>query len=113
MRGSDAIAKPLTLAFVSSAYNEKENLEELQREFRDPFDLHFCMLMADNGSEAGSLAVAEDLRQLDPELAVLANRQNDDAADGWLPAPRLVPQAGRWPLRACAKGAAAPSSALG
>lgn len=77
----------LTLAFVSSAFNEVENLEELHRrcravhaqleqEFHDRFDLRFCMLVADNGSQDGTLTVLENLQRRDPELQVLANRMN-------------------------------------
>lgn len=77
----------LTLAFVSSAFNEEENLEELHRrcravhaqleqEFHDRFDLRFRMLVADNGSEDGTLTVLEELRRRDPALEVLVHRRN-------------------------------------
>ena len=77
----------LTLAFISSAFNEEENLEELHRrcravhaelekEFLDRFELRFKMLVADNGSEDGSLAVLEGLRKRDPALEVLVHRRN-------------------------------------
>ncbi len=77
----------VTLAFVSSAYNEAENLEELhrrsrnvhselQQEFSDRFDLRFHMLIADNGSTDHSLTVLEDLICRDPSLEVLAHKMN-------------------------------------
>jgi glycosyltransferase involved in cell wall biosynthesis len=79
--------EPLTLAFVSSAFNEAENLEELhrrcravhaelEREFRGLFELRFRMLVADNGSVDGTLKVLEELRERDQALMVLANRMN-------------------------------------
>lgn len=85
--GCEAMAQQLTLAFVSSAFNESENLEELhrrcravhaqlEREFQDRFTLRFRMLVADNGSEDGTLAVLEELIRDDPALTVLAHRMN-------------------------------------
>lgn len=79
--------KQLSLAFVSSAFNEEENLEELhrrcravhanlEREFGDRFDLGFAMLVADNGSEDGSLALLEELNRKDRAVVALANRMN-------------------------------------
>jgi dolichol-phosphate mannosyltransferase len=79
--------EPLTLAFVSSAFNEEDNLEELHRrcravhaelegEFQDRFDLRFRMLVADNGSEDGSVAVLESLSRRDPAVLALLNRMN-------------------------------------
>ena len=78
---------PLKLAFVSSAFNEEQNLEELHRrcrtvhaqlprEFADRCDLRFCMLMVDKGSEDGSLAVLEKLIQQDPAVVVLVHHMN-------------------------------------
>lgn len=79
--------EPLTLAFVSSAFNEAENLEELyqrcravhaelQREFANRFALRFSFVVADNGSSDDSLAVLEDLSRRDPSVFSLANRKN-------------------------------------
>ncbi len=79
--------RQLTLAFVSSAFNEEENLEELhrrcravhavlERESADRFALQFCFVVADNGSEDRSLAVLEDLGRRDPAVVALANRMN-------------------------------------
>jgi len=77
----------LTLAFVSSAFNEEENLDELhrrcravhavlEREFADRVVLQFSFVVADNGSEDRSLAVLEDLWRRDPAVVALANRMN-------------------------------------
>ena len=77
--------EPLTLAFVSSAFNEAENLEELhqrcravhaelQHEFASRVELRFCFVVADNGSEDDSLAVLKELSQRDPSVISLANR---------------------------------------
>lgn len=79
--------KKLTLAFVSSAFNEEENLEELHRrcravhdelalEFNDRFKLRFNMIVADNGSVDDSLAVLEELISRDGSVVALANRMN-------------------------------------
>ena len=76
-----------TLAFVSSAFNEVENLEELhrrcravhselQQEFSDHIDLQFRMLIADNGSEDTSLILLEELVRSDPAVEVLVNSIN-------------------------------------
>jgi len=101
--------EPLKLAFVSSAFNEEENLEELYRrcravhaqlarEFADRCDLRFCMLVADNGSEDGSLAVLEKLIQQDPAVVVLANRMNYGAEAS---AGNLIDQARAYDLVVC------------
>lgn len=85
--GDNAMTPSLTLAFVSSAYNEAENLEELhrrcrdvhqqlEREFASRVALVFRFLVADNGSSDDSLAVLERLRRQDPAVVVLANRMN-------------------------------------
>lgn len=97
---------PLTLAFVSSAFNEEENLEELhrrcravheelRRDYSDRFDLRFRMLLADNGSEDGTLAVLEDLNRKDPAVAVLAHRMNYGAEAS---AGNLIDQAREYDL---------------
>jgi hypothetical protein len=86
VRGA-TMAKPLTLAFVSSAFNEAENLEELhrrcrevhealQREFADRILLEFRLLVADNASNDGSQTVLEELIHRDPAVEALANRMN-------------------------------------
>lgn len=103
------IPPSLSLAFVSSAFNEEENLEELHRrcravhaqlarEFANRFDLRFGMLVADNGSEDGSLAVLEKLIQQDPAVVVLANRMNygTEASGG-----NLMDQARAYDLVVC------------
>ena len=79
--------KPLTLAFVSSAFNEAENLEELYRrcravheelrqEFADRVDLRFRFVVADNCSSDASLEILEELSRRDPDAKILANRAN-------------------------------------
>lgn len=76
-----------TLAFVSSAYNEAENLvelhrrcreahAELQREFAEWIELDFRFVVADNGSSDGSLSVLEQLSRRDSAVVALANRRN-------------------------------------
>ena len=79
--------KQLTLAFVSSAFNEAENLEELhrrcraahaqlQQEFDHRIQLDFRFVVADNGSTDSSLAVLERISRQDPTVLPLANRMN-------------------------------------
>ena len=79
--------KQLTLAFVSSAFNEAENLEELhrrcraahaqlQQELEHRIQLDFRFVVADNGSTDSSLAVLEELCGRDPSVMALANREN-------------------------------------
>ena len=81
------MSEPLTLAFVSSAFNEAENLEELhrrcraahaelRREFADRLVLDFLFVVADNGSGDASLAVLEALSRSDPAVRPLANLAN-------------------------------------
>ena len=93
--------KEISIAFVSSAFNEEENIEELHRrcravheelaqEFSDRFDLRFNMLLADNGSDDGSLAVLEELIIRDPAVMALANRRNYGAEGS---AANLIEQA--------------------
>ena len=76
-----------TLAFVSSAYNEAENLvelhrrcreahAELKREFAEWIELDFRFVVADNGSTDGSLSVLEQLGRQDSAVIALANRRN-------------------------------------
>jgi dolichol-phosphate mannosyltransferase len=76
-----------TLAFVSSAFNEADNLPELyhrcrhafdglKREFANQTSLEFCFLVADNGSTDNSLEVLKKLRNIDPAVVVLANQMN-------------------------------------
>jgi glycosyltransferase involved in cell wall biosynthesis len=79
--------KRVSLAFVSSAFNEEENLEELhrrcravhaelQREFDGHFDLRFNMVIADNGSTDGTLRVLKRLQRRDCAVVALANQTN-------------------------------------
>lgn len=79
--------EPLTLAFVSSAFNEAENLEELhrrcrqahaelRREFAERVPLEFLFVVADNGSRDASLEVLQGLSRQDPAVQPLANRAN-------------------------------------
>jgi hypothetical protein len=79
--------EPLTLAFVSSAFNEAENLEELhrrcrqvhaelRREFAELFRLDFLFVVADNGSSDASLEVLQELSRHDPAVQPLANWAN-------------------------------------
>ncbi len=76
-----------TLAFVSSAFNEADNLvelyqrcrlafEELQREFEGQTCLEFRFIVSDNRSTDNSLEVLKELRSSDPAVVVLANRMN-------------------------------------
>jgi glycosyltransferase involved in cell wall biosynthesis len=76
-----------TLAFVSTAFNEAGNLVELHRRCRavhadlqraiaSDGTLHFRMVVADNASKDGSLAVLQALCQKDPDILVLANQTN-------------------------------------
>jgi len=76
-----------TLAFVSSAYNEAENLvelhrrcreahAELKREFAEWIELDFRFVVADNGSTDGSLSVLEQLGRRNSAVIALANRRN-------------------------------------
>ena len=77
----------LTLAFVSSAYNEADNLEELhrrcraahaqlQQEFSEQLNLGFRLVVADNCSVDSSLKVLEGLSRQDPDVKPLANKAN-------------------------------------
>lgn len=81
------MSEPLTLAFVSSAFNEAENLEELHRrcravheelreEFADQVELQFRFVVADNGSTDSSLTVLKTLQCRDSAVVILANRLN-------------------------------------
>jgi len=75
------------LAFVSSAYNEAENLEELhrrcrdahtvlQQEFAGKISLGFRFVVADNGSSDRSVAVLENISRLDGSVVALVNKAN-------------------------------------
>lgn len=77
----------ISLAFISSAFNEAENLEELylrcrlvfdklQLEYVDHAPLEFRFMIADNGSDDDSLAVLEDLSRRDQAVVAFANRIN-------------------------------------
>ncbi len=77
----------LTMAFVSSAYNEAENLEELHRRCREAFtilqhevahqtQLKFRLIVADNSSTDQTLAVLNAIRHQDMDVVALANQSN-------------------------------------
>jgi hypothetical protein len=77
----------LTMAFVSSAYNEAENLEELHRRCRAAFaelqhvfanqwQLNFRFVVEDNRSTDHSLAVLSALSRHDQDVVALANQSN-------------------------------------
>ena len=96
----------ISLAFISPAFNEAQNLEELylrcrlvfdklQREYADRAPLEFRFMVADNGSDDDSLAVLEDLNRRDPAVVALANRINYgvEASTG-----NLIEQAGGFDL---------------
>jgi hypothetical protein len=79
--------KSQTLAFVSSAFNEADNLvelyrrcreayEELKREFEGVVELDFRFVVADNGSSDGSLLILNQLCREDPAVVALANHRN-------------------------------------
>jgi glycosyltransferase involved in cell wall biosynthesis len=81
------MSKPITLTFVSSAFNEAANLEELhqrcraahaklQQEFWKREEIQFSFVVADNGSRDGSLGVLEELCNRDPAVVALANQGN-------------------------------------
>lgn len=81
------MSEQLTLAFVSTAFNESENLEELYRrcraahaelssEFGNNVELNFRFVVADNGSSDTTLAVLQGLSLRDPDVTPLANRSN-------------------------------------
>ena len=76
--------KQLSLAFVSSAFNEAENQEELHRrcraahaqlpqEFDHRIKFDFRFVVADNGSTDFSLAVLEELASSDASVMDHAN----------------------------------------
>jgi glycosyltransferase involved in cell wall biosynthesis len=77
----------ISLAFVTSAYNESKNLEELyhrllnsfvllREEFLAIIDLSFRFVVADNCSQDNSLKVLEGLASNHREVTVLVNRAN-------------------------------------
>lgn len=79
--------KKISLGFVSSAYNEADNLAELygrcaavykdlREEFEGKIDLRFRFIVADNGSSDYSLRVLKQLSANDPRVQPLANRTN-------------------------------------
>jgi glycosyltransferase involved in cell wall biosynthesis len=94
----------LTLAFVSSAYNEAENLEELYYRCRDihyriqqeldmgtrNIDLRFSFVVADNCSTDSSLVVLEKLYSQDAEITVIANQANYGAENSCVNAMKQV-----------------------
>lgn len=81
-----------SLAFISSAFNEAKNLEELylrcrlaydkvQQEYAGRASLDFHFIVADNGSDDDSLAVLEDLGRRDPSVVPMANKMNYGVED--------------------------------
>ena len=77
----------MVLAFVSSAYNEADNIEELYQRCRLVFEalqcelskdvsLEFRFIVADNGSTDSTLEVLANLGRKDPAVVVLANNMN-------------------------------------
>jgi glycosyltransferase involved in cell wall biosynthesis len=79
--------EPLTIAFVSSAFNEEDNLIEFHRRCRDSFELlkseyenriplKFKLFIADNGSEDNTLSILREIFKDDSEVVVLANQRN-------------------------------------
>ena len=78
-----------TLAYVTSAYNETLNLEELHRRCRLAWqslakemksetgeELGFRMVVADNHSSDDSLATLQRIIASDPEVIGIANAAN-------------------------------------
>lgn len=76
-----------TLAFVSIAYNEADNIQELyqrcrivfealQHEYAENIFLEFRFLVADNCSTDNTLEVLTELGRKDPAVVVLANQMN-------------------------------------
>lgn len=79
--------RQITLAFVSSAFNEAENLEELYWRCRRAYEqlekessgqlvLKFRLVVADNCSVDSSISVLEELCRKDDRVEVFANRMN-------------------------------------
>lgn len=79
--------KRLTLAFVSSAFGEAENLEELYRRCRAAYEeleqeisgrieLEFRFMVADNSSIDNSLEVLDKLSRQDRSVMAFANHLN-------------------------------------
>ena len=77
----------ISLAFVSSAYNEENNLGLLYQECRrahnrigcecsQMVEVGFRLIVADNASEDNSIAVMQRLCQEDPAVTLLANYKN-------------------------------------
>jgi len=79
----------LTLAYVTSAYNETLNLEELHRRCRLAWqslakemksetgqELGFRMVIADNHSSDDTLATIKNIIASDPNVSGLANAAN-------------------------------------
>ncbi|MEB3200466.1 MAG: glycosyltransferase [Synechococcaceae cyanobacterium] len=90
-RAQSAAAAPgpdrITLAFVSSAYNEAANLRELHQRCRlahaqlqqrhaGQLQIAFRFVVADNCSQDDSLAVLQQIGSLDSEAILLANQAN-------------------------------------
>jgi glycosyltransferase involved in cell wall biosynthesis len=82
-----SMVKNLTLAFVSSAYNEEDNLRELHRRCREVhsglqqtlfgrYSLEFNFLIADNGSIDGTMRIIREISRLDAAVVGISNRRN-------------------------------------
>ena len=87
MNDHKLMPETFTLAFVSSAFNEEENLEELYQRCRNaylklkdellPFkQLCFRFVIADNGSDDSTLDIIESLSLQNPAVVGLANLAN-------------------------------------
>lgn len=83
----DCSMTPDRLVYVSSAYNEALNLEELHTRCRQAFeqirealpnpdDLEFGMVIADNNSSDESLTVLQRIVAKDPQVIGIANSSN-------------------------------------
>jgi glycosyltransferase involved in cell wall biosynthesis len=81
------MTETIVLGFVTSAFNEVLNLEELHRRCRQAhaklqeakagkINLEFSFIVADNDSRDGSLDVLERICRDDPDVVALANRSN-------------------------------------
>ena len=70
----------MDLSIVVPVYNESDNLKLLYQAIHDsvsPLGLQWEVLLVDDGSRDGSLAVLENLAQLDPlHVRVIALRRN-------------------------------------
>jgi len=81
------MTKLITVAFVSSAYNEAQNLELLYQRCKDAYlkvvceydlsvNFEFHFIVADNASDDDSIAVMQRLCLKDPRITLLINHKN-------------------------------------